>query len=197
LPIFKYVLALDPSGNFHEGKGTTGICIFNADRMEIAVVDCLKATDYKSMELYWNGVINYIDIMLRRYRGDLCLVVEDYLLYANKAADQINSRMETPKLIGVLQYHCFKNKLYYIMQTANEVKTRWTDDILHHKHYIQKDGKRWVLPSSNIPINKHCMDAIRHAVHFATFKNKGVEPNGHDSLPRESNEDLSLQRSNN
>jgi hypothetical protein len=83
--------------------------------------------------------------------------------------------METPKLIGVLQYHCFKNHLLYIMQTANEVKPRWTDDILHHKKYIVKDGKRWVLPYSNKPINKHCMDAIRHAVHFATFRNGEIK----------------------
>jgi Holliday junction resolvasome RuvABC endonuclease subunit len=170
------VLALDPSGNFHEGKGTTGICVFNANKMEICVIACLKAADYKSMELYWNGVVNFVDIMLRRYRGELCLVIEDYFLYANKAASQINSRMETSKLIGVLQYYCFKYKLLYIMQTANEVKTRWTDAILHHKRYIQKDGKRWVLPGTSTQINDHCMDAIRHAVHFATFKNKGVDP---------------------
>ena len=36
--------------------------------------------------------------------------MEDYMLYPNKAKSQVNSRMETPKLIGVIQLNCYSKR---------------------------------------------------------------------------------------
>ena len=165
---YKHIFALDPSGNYNEGKGTTGYCIFNIEENKIVEVGFLSANNHSSMEAYWRAHISLLDQVEKQY-GPILVVIEDYLLYANKKDNQINSRFETPKLIGTLQYHCFMNNINYIMQTASEVKNRWADDILVHKKYIIKKGQGHALPDG-LSINRHVKDSIRHAVHAAKFK---------------------------
>ena len=98
-------------------------------------------------------------------------MIEDYILYESRASNQINSHMETPKLIGVIQHFCWQNNVPYKMQLATEVKKRWADSILHYKGIIAHKQKKIILPNSNTIIDRHCLDAIRHGIHFATFKN--------------------------
>jgi len=122
------------------------------------------------MEAYWEAVL---DIIKNYVDSKTILVCEDYLLYATKTAEQINSRMETPKLIGVIQHACWKNHIPYYMQTAGEVKNRWTNEILAYKRLIVKHGRGWRPATGDCSTyTHHSLDAIRHAVHYATFRNK-------------------------
>ena len=132
------------------------------------------AKHYISAEEYWDGILKLICEVNKEHPGQVIVVCEDYLLYATKLKDQINSRMETPKLIGVLQHYCYCKHIPYYMQTAAEVKKRWTDEILVYKKYI-KPYRRGYRPTSGITdtYTHHSLDAIRHAVHYATFKNRG------------------------
>lgn len=118
------------------------------------------------MESYWYA---HIKLLNRLCTKQTILVIEDYLLYGSKRDNQINSRMETPKLIGALQLHCYRNHIHYILQPASEVKNRWTDKILDHKGYFCIVGSGTKIGDKYI--SKHTKDAIRHAVHFNTFKN--------------------------
>ena len=43
--IYKYIIAIDPSGNFEEGKGTTGCCLFSAEQKQIITIE--KFRNYK------------------------------------------------------------------------------------------------------------------------------------------------------
>lgn len=169
---YKFILGLDPSGNFYEGKGTTGWCVFNTTDNKIIKAGSISAKDFKSQEEYWFAHIDLITDMLKKRKKKLIVVMEDYMLYANKAKSQVNSRMETSKLIGVIQLHCYSKDIPYVMQTASEVKKRWTNNILHYKGYIKKYKKGYVIPGTKTKIDRHCLDSIRHAVHYATFKNK-------------------------
>lgn len=132
------------------------------------------AKHYISAEEYWDGILKLICEVNKEHPGQVIVVCEDYLLYATKLKDQINSRMETPKLIGVLQHYCYCKHIPYYMQTASEVKKRWTDEILVYKKYI-KPYRKGYRPTSGITdtYTHHSLDAIRHAVHYATFKNRG------------------------
>lgn len=163
---YNYILALDPSGNFNEGKGTTGYCLLDANADKIIEYGFISSTDYSSMESYWYA---HIRLLNRIYNKQTVIVIEDYLLYGSKKDNQINSRMETPKLIGALQLHCYRHHIHYILQPASEVKNRWTDTILDHKGYFKIVGNGTKLNDKYI--SKHTKDAIRHAVHFNTFKN--------------------------
>lgn len=170
---YDFILALDPSGSFCEGKGTTGWCVFNCKDNKVIHAGSISAKKFDSMEAYWDAQINLIDYWRKRFKNNLLLVVEDYILYESKAMSQVHSHMETSKLLGVIQYYCFLNRIPYIMEPASVVKNRWSNKILLYKKYIKKYKKNFYIPlHKKEPIDRHCLDAIRHAVHVATFKNK-------------------------
>lgn len=169
---YKYIIALDPSGAFWEGKGTTGYSIFACPNNQFVELGKIQASQYPTAEAYYNGHLEilskffYKKNKLDKNRAENTIVViEDYLLYADKAASQINSRMETSKLIGIIQLWCYNHNIPYAMQLAATVKSRWTDEILHYKGYLKKSGLRYT-------VCEHTRDSMRHAVHYATFKNK-------------------------
>lgn len=168
---YKRILAIDPSGNYEEGKGTTGTCLFNAETNSIISLKDIHASAYTSKEQYWQAHLDYINEIVSR-EANTIIVIEDFTLDPRRAMQQSHSKMETPKLIGILQLHCQQNNIAYKMQRPVEVKTRWADKILEFKKYIIKRNRMYYLPKENKPMSRHCKDAIRHAVHYATFANK-------------------------
>ena len=168
-----FVIALDPSGNWSEGKGTTGWCVYNAADDKIIKADEISASAYNCAERYWDEHIRLLSRLIERYGNDnVAIVIEDYLLYANRATAQTNSRMETSQLLGILKYYCWTQAIPYTMQTASEVKKRWDNDILLYKKYIIRDGRNFRISGKASGLSRHCIDSIRHAIHYATFKNK-------------------------
>lgn len=174
----KYILSFDPSGNYSEGKGTTGWCLLNCETDTIVETGSISASEFTSMEGYWHSHLALMNTVFKEFE-DVVIVIEDYLLYADKSQCQINSRFETPQLIGVLKYHCYSKKYPVQFQLASAVKTRWTDDILLKKGYLDKKDNRRnpmarnrITTCNGVRISRHAKDAIRHAVHFATFYNK-------------------------
>lgn len=166
----EYILALDPSGAFDEGAGTTGYCLMN-NQQQIIYTGDIRALSYQDAMTYWKAHLTLIDQIKEQY-PDLTIVVEDYLLYAHKANEQINSRMETVQLIGILKYYCYDKSIPMYTQMAVEVKKRWADNILQHKQIIQRKGRGWQTVVGMQSIDRHALDAIRHAMHYATFYNK-------------------------
>lgn len=127
----------------------------------------ISAADYSTQYEYWKAHTDALKLLAST--GTL-VVIEDYFLYNHKKECQVNSRMETPKLIGVMQQWCWESNTPMIMQSASEVKTRWADDILVKKGYLVKHGN--AFKANGVLINRHVKDSIRHAVHAATFKIK-------------------------
>lgn len=168
---YENILAIDPSGNFEEGKGTTGTCIFDCIGDKILTTRDIGAKFYKTKEDYWQAHLDYIQEVLQQFPNCI-VVIEDFTLDPRRAMQQSHSKMETPKLIGILQLHCQQHNIPYKMQRPVEVKNRWADHILEYKRYIEKKHRMYYLPSAKYPMSRHCKDAIRHAVHFATFYNK-------------------------
>ena len=156
------ILAIDPSGNFNEGKGTTGWALIT-DQKEIISCGQILAKNYNNKFEYWDTVVNLIN----HIKADV-IVIEDFLLYESKSKSQINSRFETPKLIGILEHYCNQNNIKYVLQRAIDVKKRWTDDILTSKGYIQKVNNRYF--AGGVLTSDHMRDAIRHGIHYITFK---------------------------
>lgn len=168
---YKHILAIDPSGNFEEGKGTTGTCLFNCDLNRITGTADIHASSFQSKEAYWQRHIDFIKDVYNKFE-DTIIVIEDFTLDPRRAMQQSHSRMETPKIIGILQLYCQQNNIPYKMQRAVDVKNRWADHILEYKKYITKKNRMYYLPGAAKPMSRHCKDAIRHAVHYATFYNK-------------------------
>lgn len=170
-----HVLALDPSGNFHEGKGTTGWVLMQLPNKLVAR-GCIYAADYKTAEEYWNKHIELLDYNFKRHKKNLMVIIEDYILYQNRAINQINSQIETCRLIGLLQWFCWSHRQAYILENAATVKTRWSDRVLLEKGIVTITNRKYVHQRSGLEMNEHSRDALRHALHFISCKNKKKQP---------------------
>lgn len=163
----RYILAFDPSGNWFEGKGTTGWCLYDIQTKKVVKFGFISAVDYDSQVKYWDAHIDLID-NLTGYRP--MIVIEAYRLYGMTATDQINSEFETPQLIGVIKYEAWQRGLWIATQTAAEVKLRWKDETLIRKGVFTKEGNNTLL--NGCKTSDHVRDSVRHAIHFATYKSK-------------------------
>lgn len=151
------VLAIDVSGNFKEGKGTSGFCLLEDGEPE-SLVD-LQAKVFASAEAYWNAHLKFI-----RYFKPKAIVMEGYRLYNHKgmkASSQANSELETPQLIGVIKHYCWENDIDLHIQYAAEVKSRWSDKVLVAKGVLEEGNK-----FKGKATNNHKRDALRHALHY-------------------------------
>lgn len=163
--MIKYILAIDISGNFNEGKGTSGMCLFSVEENKIIDVFAVSAFYHECTEDYWEEHIAVLNELKTKYGDELCVRCEDYLLYKTKASNQIQSHFETPQLIGIIKYWCYKTKTKLFMRSASTVKNRWTDEILIKKGYIARLSNSLVpLGCTQHKLTCHEVDAIRHAV---------------------------------
>lgn len=167
----RYILGIDPSGNFNEGKGTTGWCLLDGKTKKILEIGSSSAKSYNSQMEYWEAHIALINLIVNIYT-DVIISIEDYLLYANESASQINSKMETPQLLGVIKFHCYMSGIPLYIRKAAAVKKRWADHILKYEGYISKQKGHWYCSASKYALCDHERDAIRHAVHCNEFENK-------------------------
>jgi hypothetical protein len=154
------VLAIDPSGNFEEGKGTTGYVLMEVqDDMSYDVLEVgqIQAAAYQNRLDYWGA---HIHLLRPKYADHI--VMEDFRLYNHagmSAATQSHSLMETPRLLGLLEHTCHLAKKTYTMQMAAQQKP-WSDSILATLGLLERVGKRYYL--KNHPVNDHQRSAFKH-----------------------------------
>lgn len=166
--MYNYILAIDPSGNFNEGKGTTGWVLLHKGKLK--EVGTISAKDYKTAEAYWDAHVKLIT-KLNKKHANMTVVIEDYILYKNRAYNQINSRLETPRLIGVILHTCYNLNQSYVLQLAAAVKHRWSDEVLIKSKIMKRKNHEHI--DSGIQLEPvHIRDAFRHAMHFETLYNK-------------------------
>lgn len=176
---YEYILAFDPSGNFSEGKGTTGWVLMNAKEKLIAR-GYVSAEKYSCAEEYWNDILDLIRFNHKKYGTNLIVVIEDYILYRERSLNQTNSKMETCRLIGAMQYLCWKLKQDYTMQLASTVKDRWSDELLLREQIIYRNRSNLIHTESNLSLGlSHTRDAFRHAIHYAVCRNKEKTKKAH------------------
>ena len=158
------ILSFDPSGNFNEGDGKTGWVYIND--YELIKFGQVKAIDYTNRQEYWKAhtdLIQSLDIDI--------IILEDFRLYKNKIHSQINSEMETSKLLGYLEMFAYMNDYRFYKQMASQAKSRFNDKILIYKGYIRKDktGKYYI---NGIMVSRHVIDALRHALLYKIKESK-------------------------
>ena len=166
---YDYVLAFDPSGSFHEGKGITGWCFYDCKAKKIKRAGVINSKDFTTAPAYWNAHTDLIYELHQSFKPRFLVIAEDYLLYADKAEAQINSRMETCRLLGILEHSCWDWGIPFHMQTASQVVNRWNNQVLEFKKILYFEGNRPHLMVTQKPVSRHTLDAIRHAIHYATF----------------------------
>lgn len=164
---FKQVIAIDPSGNFTNGKGGTGLLSIAKDKdgnhsMEDKTI---WAKNFTTRKDYYNTILKAIDDLVIDNENAL-IVIEDFRLQSGKAEVQTNQAMETSELIGVLENNLDTMNIKYKRQ-QNSIKARWNNDIIMD-NYLNTLGLNMYKLSS-----RHAKDALRHALHGWFFtKNK-------------------------
>lgn len=159
------IIAIDISGNFEEGKGTTGYCLGDENGTIIDIGE-VKASDYNSRMEYTDAVF---DVVFRKKDVDI-IVCENFRLYAHRAKAQIHSLLETPRIIGALEYMAWKEPKPIYFQMASDVKKRFSDDIMLEKNILQKYKN--ILYFNFIKTNDHIRDAMRHYYYFVKYRLK-------------------------
>jgi RNase H-fold protein (predicted Holliday junction resolvase) len=161
------VLSFDPSGNYTEGKGTTGYAISLGDNLPHKLGD-IKATDFNSKWSYWNEHEN----LIRQVEPDV-IVIESYRLFGHKAKEQTGSSLETPQLIGYLEMVAWKLHTPVAFQDPS-TKQRHADDVLVTLGVIEKKGNKFYYKGELT--NLHQRDALRHGLYYRrSLRMKGVK----------------------
>ena len=161
------IIAIDISGNYLwlEGKGTTGYCIGDEEGNIIEIGE-VKASDYTNRMEYTDAVFN---VVFKKNSVDM-IVCENFRLYAHKAKAQIHSLLETPRIIGALEYIAWKEPKPIYFQMASDVKQRFSDEIMLEKNIIQKHKNAYYF--NFIKTNDHMRDAMRHFYYFVKYRLK-------------------------
>ena len=166
----KYIIGIDPSGAFNEGKGTTGLAVLNATTNEIAYTGWIAAVNFPTLEAYFDAHIEWLADCVQRYQ-DVVVSIEDYILYADHATAHTNTHLETSQLLGLIKWWCYKNNITYTIRPAAAVKSRFTNKILLRDGYIieRKGGKFFTKVRASNNLSNHELDAIRHAAYCYKF----------------------------
>lgn len=171
----KYIIGIDPSGAFNEGKGTTGLAVLNTHTNEIAYTGWIAAVNFPTLEAYFDAHIEWLADCVQRYQ-DTVVSIEDYILYADHATAHTNTHLETSQLLGLIKWWCYKNNITYTIRPAAAVKSRFTNNILKREGYIFEaaGGKLFTKVRKSNNLSNHELDAIRHAAYCYKFELKHI-----------------------
>lgn len=164
-------IAIDPSGNFEEGKGHTGIAIIDDCDWENVKVLSISAKDFPSRHSYWWNIIHTIGRNSKL--GETQVVIESYVTRMNGFT--IGKQSETAMLIGVIVYRCETLEIPYTFQAPSAAKSRFKDELLP-KYYPKlvldtSTGKNRYLYDGKI-ISDHIRDAMKHLLYFKRYKER-------------------------
>lgn len=145
-PVPKYVLALDPGH-------TTGWCLFHEGQLKRwGQAETIKETP-RGIEYNWKALEELFTMVPP---DALEIVCEEYLIYKHKLSEHTYSKVLTLRIIGTIQYLCWRNNLPLRFHNASRVKSFCNNVKLKQWGFYQK-GMR------------HARDAIRHACYYILF----------------------------
>lgn len=159
----KKILSIDPSGNFHEGKGKTGFVLLklDVDGNDIKF-GTIKAENYKLRVDYWFDIASLIALE----KPDV-LIVEDYRLYntaSTGAAVQSFSQLETPRLLGIIESVAYENRIEEIVWQMANATTAYSDDKMLKLGLLTKEKGRYLYKGTKV--NDHERSALRHLLRY-------------------------------
>jgi len=89
-------------------------------------------------------------------------IIEDYRLYNHSgmaAAQQAGSYLETPRLLGLLEYWAYHNGVDLTWQMARDTAA-YKEDVLVARNILRKQGNRYYLQGEKT--NDHIRSALKH-----------------------------------
>ncbi len=162
----KYIF-IDPSGNFEDGKGHTGIATMIDDDWSTLKVTSLAAKNYKTRLDYWKAIITVVQTLIVVAHNNATVIIESFQIRTNGFL--IGKMPETIMLIGAIVWELEQVDIPYKFQTPTQAKSRFKDESL--PRYIPnlelKPNKRYYLNGKMI--NDHVRDALKHLLYFKRY----------------------------
>lgn len=137
------IMGFDPGG-------TTGYCVGRIDNtltLGFEVVRCNV--------IQWDDRIPAVKALLHHYRPSLC-IVEDFVLYASKAKDQIGKRFPSVLVIGILEAYLHELSLNPMVLRLASTISRTEIPKAHQSS----------IPQLDAVTREHAMDAYKHIRHY-------------------------------
>lgn len=169
----KYIF-IDPSGNFEDGKGHTGIVTLIDDDWSTLKTCSINAKEYKCRLDYWTSIIGLMKkAIYLAVNSEATVIIESFQIRSNGFL--IGKMPETVMLIGAMVWELEHMKIPYRFQTPSQAKSRFKDEKL--PKYIPnlelRPNGRYYL--DNKMINDHIRDALKHLLYYKRYgevKNK-------------------------
>jgi hypothetical protein len=159
------LVVIDPSGSFNEGKGKTGVAIIEYDENNKFDWDTLQAfsvdaKNFTARQDYWTEIIGNILRVADK------VIIEQFQVRNNNFT--LGKMPETILFIGALIYSLEIMETPYVLQTPNQAKVRFKDELLlKYIPTLEKRGSHYYL--NNKIINDHVRDALRHLLYFQKY----------------------------
>lgn len=159
------ILGLDPSGEFTKGKGKSGYAIFDTVSKQFKEVGYIDASTSQSF-------IAHCTLHETLFHSVDLIVCENFRLRADKSLALTGSLLETPKLIGVLEFIAHKQGKKLVFQEPSQ-KVACDDERLEKLQHLKRDKQRFYLngAGAGVMTNDHMRDAMRHVIIYC-MKNK-------------------------
>ena len=166
----KLVLSLDPSGNFMDGKGHTGLVLAEVSDEGYKIIhkETIRADKFDTRLQYWKAHMDVLDPEL-----DL-VIVEDFMLYPH--INQGFSYMETPRVLGVIEMQADLFDIPLVFQRAVDI-SGLSDEVLINRGVLEKRKNR--LWHDGHIYNDHERSALKH---FILWYNK--EKHNEKTVPK-------------
>jgi hypothetical protein len=117
-----------------------------------ATFDALDLTDAGQFPI---GPLEDLDYFVTERRPDV-MVVENYRVYASRAAQHVGSEVNTAQYIGILKFIGSMYQIPVYLQMAHQAKGWVSDKRLHDLGLFQTG-------------HKHANDAVRHGIYWLLF----------------------------
>ena len=156
MSLMKLVLSIDPSGNFVDGKGHTGLVlaeVYDDFTFKVKFKDTIRADKFDTRIEYWKAHMDALDPEL-----DL-VVMEDFLLYP--AVNQGFSYMETPRLLGVLEMQADLFDIPIVFQRAINIAALKEEVLISRGILEKRKGRYW---HDGRIYNDHERSALKHLI---------------------------------
>lgn len=168
------ILAVDPSGSYQYGSGTTGWCLVEQETEKIIRLGQIKAKDFKTKDEY---IEKHKELL--EFKFDT-LVIENFILYPSSASSLYNQELETSEIVGImdslakslnkkvvrqraLNIKSALKKPEILMNIANKKQKQLLAEMISGRIYWTFDYKR---------ISGHIVDSIRHAFYYINEQKK-------------------------
>ena len=164
----KYIV-LDPSGNFEDGKGHTGIAILQGDDWDTLRTVSIYAKNYATRHDYWRAVVDTV-LDVCPVGGPVPLVImESFTIRSN--GYMIGKMPETIRLIGCLEYVLDRISVPYVFQMPSQAKSRFNDHSLTvHIPALKYNAATNRYYLNGKVCNDHVRDALKHLLYFKRYK---------------------------